>query len=156
MARTNEAGNIEWPKLWYLPTKEHIDICRIGVDYMIIWYTNDHCPVPHDFFKDYRIITKSFSDLVNEVKENPKDNALVRAFGSGVIRNDYPFNDANFSYIKIRLTETDNVEARNDWQFCPNGNFHLDYSKAIDYLRSEGYPVGIPEDHTIHLSEIMK
>ena len=97
--------------------------------------------------EDFKLIRKSFADLVGEVKAKPGDNAATRAFKAlnGYVKG---------AFIRVWIDEIDNIQINPDFEMSPNGNFFFNYQWSVNRLLSEGYAPGIPSEHCITLKEI--
>jgi len=162
MARTNEAGEIEFPEIWDTCECVTASVVSVHRKSMKINRKGFSPIIESDQLHEFRIITKSFDDLAEEVKENPTENAFISAFSlylpederearafysGGVDDRVYGYIGAGLHFITYKITK--------DWGLDWSGNWgDIDFGKIIDSLRVEGYPVGIPQAHIIHQSEI--
>ena len=155
MASPGEDGGVRFPDVWSerLMSRSperwewHKAPCNFNL-FNAIWYGAD-------WVRNVRIIAKGFHHLVEEVRENPVDNAAVRAFFKDDLidvgtKMEYgevcvfdPQDDKPIGYIDQSL----HVEGVNGYSCLPD---------SWDILRQSGYAPGVPEELLIRPSEVEK
>jgi len=149
MSFVDENGVPKFPKLWDTEANERLYPWSVHVNGLTV--INDdggtYTFAPSELGR-IRIIAKSFSDLVMEAKENPIENALTRATQGTKTQTQ------GENWIMVWLTDFTYIRIDRDFEMEPSEILPWNYAYTIDSLRVEGYPVGIPQAHIIHQSEI--